>query len=110
MTESDEAFGIILLDNNAEKYESMIQYGNIKQKWKMPKYSRRNMTGKCNGKGWSYVAINKYFKLKNAIGKWRDENEDRMVELARYVNNKYRTNDNDNTNIRNEHYDANLKK
>ena len=64
MTESDEAFGIILLDNNAEKYESMIQYENIKQKREMPKYFRRNMTGKCNGKGWSYVAINKYFKMQ----------------------------------------------
>ena len=95
ITESDEAFAILLLDNNAEKYNSMNQYGGYKQSWKPPKYSRCNVRGETNGKGWSYQAQIKYFKLKIAIIKWRDNNEDQMVELAKYVNNKYRINNNE---------------
>ena len=41
------------------------------------------------GKGWSVQAKNKYFKIQNAIDKWRDNNEKRMVEIAKFVQNKY---------------------
>ena len=109
VTESDEAFAILLLDNNAEKYKSMNQHGDNRHSWQQPKYSRKCATGKFNGKGWSFVAMAKYFKIKNAIEEWRDNNEDRMVEIARYVYSKYRINSNNNANIEDEHYDSEIK-
>ena len=89
ITESDEAFGILLMDNNAEKYKSINKYRSHKQLWDRPKYSRCGKRTSPVGKGWSCEAKMKYFKLKYAIENWRDNNEDRMIELAKHVNDKY---------------------
>ena len=92
ITESDESYAILMLDNTAERYQSMNIYGtnkNNKYLWSRTRYSRMGKIKGELGKGWSVQAKNKYFKIQNAIDNWRDNNGQRMVDIAKFVQKIY---------------------
>ena len=88
ISESDEAFALLMMDNNADRLIDMVELGKERYvDWRRTKYTP---TGKgCVGRGWSLVGKKKFYSLESAITRWRDENDDRMQDLGEYVNSKY---------------------
>ena len=52
ITESDEAFALLILDNNAMRYGDIIKLGNSeKNLWVKPKYTRIGSDRRLQGRG-----------------------------------------------------------
>ena len=63
ITESDEAFAIIILDNNYYKYRDMVRFGmGEKNQWESPKYTATHKD-KMGSRRWSMKAKTKFFYL-----------------------------------------------
>ena len=90
VTESDEAFAILIMDNNLIRYKDMINLGECKRDcWSQPKYTRMGSDRRTVGRGWSSEGKLKYFELTKAIQEWRDENNGKMMKLGSFVLKKY---------------------
>ena len=91
ITESDEAFALIILDNNYYKYRDMVRLGmGNKDQWESSKYTTTHKN-KLGSRRWCTKAKSKFFYLTQAIREWRENNGNQMKELATYVLDKYKT-------------------
>lgn len=91
ITESDEAFALMILDNNFHRYKGMVNFGLAnKDRWDSAKYTTPNKN-KMVSRRWCSKAKMKFFYLTEGIKDWRENNMDRMKELAKYVLEKYRS-------------------
>ena len=92
ITESDEAFALMILDNNFQKYRGMVDFGSAhKDRWDTPKYTTIHYKNKMVSRRWCSKAKKRFFCLTEEIKEWRENNMNRMKELATYVLDKYKT-------------------
>ncbi len=88
ITPSDEAFGILTLDNNGDRLICTALNMKDKDKLCIPKYTnvhgekrmRRN-----NERGWSKIGQKKYWELEDKIITWRKDNLEKMEEYHKEI-------------------------
>ena len=94
ITPSDEAFALLIIDNCADRFESMITLGpNVsRNQWKATKYTPSGGEGSVGGgRCWKQEGISKYYAMMDLIHTWRKSNVIRLKELSHFVIGKYKT-------------------
>ena len=88
ITPSDEAFGIVALDNCGDRFICLALNMKDKNRLCIPKYTtvhgEKRVKDK-NEKGWSKVGQMRYWKLEDKIEKWRQDNKDRLEHINREI-------------------------
>ena len=85
VTVSDEAFAILVCENNIEKWIDMHKRNDRKQSNVVPKYTNGGKSNNSNGtskrnKGWSMLGTKRYVELYQVVTMWRKQNERRIFE------------------------------
>lgn len=95
ITPSDEAFGILVLDNSGDRFICMAL--NMKTDNKnmcIPKYTTVNGEKKMRvtDRGWDSIGTRRYFKLEKEITEWRQKNGDIMEDIDKALKDEYNVN------------------
>lgn len=88
ITPSDEAFGIVALDNCGDRYLCLALNMQNKKMLCIPKYTTVHGEKRMkdnNEKGWTKVGQMRYWKLEHKIENWRRDNEDRLDDKNREI-------------------------
>lgn len=97
ITPSDEAFGILALDNSGDRYICMALNMKNSDMMCIPKYTAVNGEKKMRqtDRGWDGFGQRRYFKLEEKIVEWRENNENAMKDLDKVLKKDYGVKDED---------------
>ena len=85
VTDSDEAFSFLSLENNGNRYLDMGNIGTSKEDYSTPRYTDINGVKKLKGKGWSTEGMMRFVILTEKMETMRRENKNLMKDLGESV-------------------------
>ena len=85
VTDSDEAFSFLSLENNGNRYLDMGNTDKSKKDYSTPKYTDVNGVNKLKGKGWSTAGMMRFVILTEKVETMRRGNKNRMKDLGESI-------------------------